>query len=110
MTRQLPAGMKVRYDYHEHPRGISAIVMTDSGEVKAVGVAKYNPEDEAFSMALGEKVSLQRALFHLDEIVPRGNASLNLVYPVIIHPDGQVDYLHEPKSPGQTAGDWFPSW
>lgn len=62
MTRQLPDHLSVRYDYHEHPTGVSAVLTTDEGHIAAVGFAKFNHRDPAFSFDLGERIALGRAL------------------------------------------------
>lgn len=67
MTRQLPAHLDVRYDYHEHPAGVSAVVFDDHATIQAVGYAKFNQRDSHFDYALGERIALGRALAKLDE-------------------------------------------
>jgi hypothetical protein len=67
MTRQLTDGLHVRYDYHEHPRGISAVVLDGDDRIKAVGFAKYNPRDPGFNLALGERIALGRAMQKITE-------------------------------------------
>lgn len=62
MTRQLPEGWNARYDYHEHPRGLSAIVTDDRGKIVSVGFAKFNPRDGQFDYQIGRRIALGRAL------------------------------------------------
>lgn len=62
MTRQLPDNLSVRYDYHEHPTGVSAILLDDDGHVVEIGLAKFNHRDPVFSFGLGERIALGRAL------------------------------------------------
>src|SRR5689334_3115447 len=95
MKRQVPEDMRVRYDYHEHHRGISATLLNTQGVTTGVGFAKYNPRDEGFSMAHGEKVALGRAIEHATALVPRGNIALNSFYPVVIGPQG----IEHPRVP-----------
>lgn len=84
MTRQIPEGMHVRLDYHEHPRGISAVLLDQQGNIQSVGFAKYNAKDEAFNMAQGEKIAIGRAVTRAVNLIPRGNIVLNMLYPVVV--------------------------
>lgn len=59
---ELPQGWVVRYDYHEHPRGLSAIVADAIGEVRGIGFAKFNPRDPEFKASTGQQIALGRAL------------------------------------------------
>jgi hypothetical protein len=61
MRYSLPEGYQVRYDYHEHPHGITAVIIGPNRDVRAVGVAKHNPDDE-WSLHRGRDIALGRAL------------------------------------------------
>ena len=67
----LPRNWHVRYDVHEHPRGISAIVIDPTNHIKAVGFAKFNPRDEHFSVETGSGIALGRALAKIPHLTRR---------------------------------------
>lgn len=62
MNLSIPPGHAVRFDYHKHPRSITAVVYDlGSSRIRAVGVAKHNPTDE-WNQKQGEDIALHRAL------------------------------------------------
>ena len=67
----LPRNWHVRYDVHDHPRGVSAVVLDSSRNIKAVGFAKFNPRDENFSINTGESIALGRALSKIPHLTRR---------------------------------------
>lgn len=69
MRFDTPEGMAVRYDYHSHPRGVSAVLVKD-GRIEAVGFAKFNPNDSEFRMKLGCEIAEGRALARYHKQVP----------------------------------------
>lgn len=72
MTRfYMPRGYRVRYDWHQHPRGVSAILIRPNGKVRSVGFAKFNPNDGEFKGSLGAQIALGRALSKLPRHLTR---------------------------------------
>lgn len=63
----IPPGYYVRYDYHEKPVAITAILFESHGHIAAVGVAKFSARDTHFSFETGEQIALGRALRHLKD-------------------------------------------
>ncbi len=66
MRFQLPEDHTVRFDYHEHPHGITAVVLDAGGVVVGVGVAKHNPTDD-WRLGQGMSIALGRALARMDK-------------------------------------------
>jgi hypothetical protein len=84
---QVPAGLRARFDYHEHPRGISAVLTSvHTGQIVSVGFAKFSTEDAGetdFSPALGERIALGRALARRDR---QPKTALDHLYPYVRRP------------------------
>lgn len=70
----IPAGYYVRYDYHEKPVAITAVLFNHKGATVAVGVAKFSARDPYFSFETGEQIALGRALRHLKDGYGLGRA------------------------------------
>lgn len=70
----IPPGYVVRYDYHDKPVAITAVLLHPDGRIAAVGVAKFSARDPYFSFETGEQIALGRALRHLKDGYGLGRA------------------------------------